>query len=340
MAENFYDAEQKLKNFLATDQLKQERLCLAILFLDKRYSKVTSRQPYGGADYGRDIQVLYDDIYICFVGIGFKQDANDSKEQITEIKRKFSNDLDSVLKNAAKENIDLKGFVFFTNLRLTVDTRDSLIADAKKQGLLHCEIYHRENMVQILNSPEGFAIRFEFLNIPLSEAEQKTFFSKWGKDIQSIISSGFDIQKRAIDRMIFLQEAKLPISYGSFVINFNKKYKAEEIEHLRIICNVIFPDLTKYQIDAHLYVNGFSIFFGDNAERFKEHDSSSKDLKGIKFGNSSALVLNTINDETGDLKYQVRNKSSGIGIEETDKNGNFRARNMHECIYSLLLSRR
>ena len=37
MAQTYYDTEQKLKNYLATDQLKQERLCMAVLSLNKKH---------------------------------------------------------------------------------------------------------------------------------------------------------------------------------------------------------------------------------------------------------------------------------------------------------------
>ncbi len=36
MAQTYYDTEQKLKNYLATDQLKQERLCMSVLSLNKK----------------------------------------------------------------------------------------------------------------------------------------------------------------------------------------------------------------------------------------------------------------------------------------------------------------
>lgn len=222
MAQTYYDTEQKLKNYLATDQLKQERLCMAILSLDKKYSKVTPRQPYGGPDHGRDIQAIYDDNYLCFIAVGFKQDANDSSEQINQIKKKFIDDLNNALLNAKKENLDLKGFVFFTNLRLTVDVISELKKSAFDSGLYHCSIYNREQILGILNTPDGYALRFEFLDIPLNEEEQKTFFSKWGNDIHSVITNGFDQQKKAIDRMIFLQEALLPLDYLAVVVKLKR----------------------------------------------------------------------------------------------------------------------
>ena len=42
-----------------------------------------------------------------------------------------------------------------------------------------------------LDNVDGFSIKFQYLNISLSEAEQASFFAKWGDDIQSIISTGF-----------------------------------------------------------------------------------------------------------------------------------------------------
>jgi hypothetical protein len=40
---------------------------------------------------------------------------------------------------------------------------------------VHCEVVDRERMRIALDSPDGFSIRFQYLDIPLSEAEQASF---------------------------------------------------------------------------------------------------------------------------------------------------------------------
>ena len=69
---------------------------------------------------------------------------------------------------------------------------------AKSSGVEYCDICDRERIRIALDSQDGFAARFQYLSLPLSEAEQATFFAKWGDDIQSMISSQFDrMQKKS-----------------------------------------------------------------------------------------------------------------------------------------------
>lgn len=280
MAQTYYDTEQKLKNYLATDQLKQERLCLAVLSLNKKYSNIIPRQPYGGPDHGRDIQATYENKYLCFVAVGFKQDANDSAEQIRQIKKKFNEDLQSALSNAQKEKLDLKGFVFFTNLKLTSDLIADLKQTAINSGLLYCDIYNREQILQTLNTPDGYAIRFEFLDIPLTEEEQKSFFTKWGNDINSVITNGFDQQKKAIDRMLFLQESLLPMDYLSIRLNLNREYTSDEIGHFRIVLFLSTP--TPKRIDKNIEIIKLVFSLTDNNTR--KNITYNPALSGISNG--------------------------------------------------------
>ena len=313
MAQTYYDTEQKLKNYLATDQLKQERLCLAVLSLNKKYSNIIPRQPYGGPDHGRDIQATYENNYLCFVAVGFKQDANDSAEQIRQIKKKFNEDLQSALSNAQKEKLDLKGFVFFTNLKLTGDLIADLKQTAINSGLLYCDIYNREQILQTLNTPDGYAIRFEFLDIPLTEEEQKSFFTKWGNDIHSVISNGFDQQKKAIDRMIFLQESLLPLDNLSVLLKLKREYKAEEIGHFRIVIFLSIPSLKK--IDDNTDVVKIVLCQTDNSSRLGNDFNKSKSGidKGISGYDGFGVYNNTLKDKN--FRYFQMSTSSGIGLE-------------------------
>lgn len=313
MAQTYYDTEQKLKNYLATDQLKQERLCMSVLSLNKKYSNITPRQPYGGPDHGRDIQAIYDETYLCFIAVGFKQDANDSSEQINQIKKKFKDDLTNALTNAKKENLDLKGFVFFTNLKLTVDIIAELKQTAIKSGLLYCDIYNREQILQTLNTPDGYAIRFEFLDISLTEEEQKAFFTKWGNDIRSVISNGFDQQKKAVDRMIFLQEALLPLDNLAIVLKLNKEYKAEEIGHFRIVVFLAIPSTKK--IDENIDAIKVVLCQTDNSTRLKENFNKSQSGidKGISGYDGFEVYDNTLEEKK--FRYFQMSTSSGIGRE-------------------------
>lgn len=70
-------------------------------------------------------------------------------------------------------------FVFFTNVSLTAGEKDGLVQGAKDKGLAHAEVFDRERIRIALDSADGFSLRFQYLGIPLSEAEQATFFARW-----------------------------------------------------------------------------------------------------------------------------------------------------------------
>ena len=67
---------------------------------------------------------------------------------------------------------------------------------------------------------DGFSIRFQYLGLPLSEEEQASFFAKWGDDIQSVISTGFQRIEKTLDRVLFLHEAS-DIEYKENVCSEN-----------------------------------------------------------------------------------------------------------------------
>ena len=314
MSDNVYITEERLKNYLNTNQSERERMCLQILSLDSNYSEIKPRHPNGGKDHGRDIEALYKNEILCFCGVGFVNNACDSNEQKNEIKNKFDSDLQSAIKNAEKENIKLKGFIFFTNLELTISERDSLIEKAHENGLTHCEIYHRERLLIALNSPDGFAIRFNSLNIPLSPEEQSSFFSKWGNDIQSVISNGFQEQKKAIDRMIFLQESLLPLDYFSVLVKLDGDYSSEEIGHFRVAFMISIP--TPKQLDKNIDIVKFLLCLSDNSSRNKkEFDPSLVGIKNGFSGYNGFGVFDKKIKEKNKFRYYQMSTTSSIGYE-------------------------
>lgn len=138
---------------------------------------MVSRQPHGGADGGRDIEALYMDREKTFGAVGFINQANDSKEQKKQIRKKFKDDL---IRAIQVEKI-LSVFIFFTNIRFTVNEKDSLIMQAKKVGISTCEIWDRERLRIGLDTADGFCIRYQYLCISLSEEEQASFFFSLGR---------------------------------------------------------------------------------------------------------------------------------------------------------------
>ena len=276
-----YTTDEKLKSYLDTNQLHREQMCLAILSLDKKYIKVYPRHPRGGPDGGRDIEAIDVDGRIVFGAVGFINQATDSTESKRQIKSKFSDDLIRALGG----EVSPESFVFLTNVNLTIGEKDEMYKVAKEQGIQTCEIYDRERLRVILDSVDGFAIRFQYLGISLSEAEQASFFSRWGDDIQSNIATGFQKVESGLNRLLFLQEAKRLIYYFTVSLELDRTYKSDEIGHYRFFCRMSL---------FHKVLHIKDILFGgsDKADRMSETTESEHPTKllingmktGMKYG--------------------------------------------------------
>ncbi len=238
MSDKTYATDEKLKSYLDTDQLNRERLCLAVLSTDKRFSDVRPRHPRGGRDGGRDIEAVFRGELSVFGAVGFRNQASDTKEHKAAISKKFYEDLDSALSASSPPEV----FVFFTNINFTIGEKDAFIKVAKGRGLKHVEIFDRERLRVELDSPHGFSIRFQYLNISLSEEEQASFFARWGDDIQSIVSTGFGKLEMTLDRVLFFQEAQGPLKYLTVSLELDKEYSGDDIGHFRSFCSVLLKE--------------------------------------------------------------------------------------------------
>ena len=207
-------------------------MCRDVLATDKRFSNVVPRHPRGGPDGGRDIEARYRNEELTFGAVGFMNQANNSAEQKKVVQKKFKDDLDVALANDPKPRV----FVFFTNNNFTVGEKDSLISIAKSKGFSHAEIFDRERIRMALDSTDGFAIRFQYLGIALSEAEQSSFFARWGDEIQSVIATGFQRVESSLDRILFLQEVQDVLSTLFVQFELDRTYAADEINHFRAFC--------------------------------------------------------------------------------------------------------
>jgi len=312
-----YSTDERLKNYLDTNQLSREQMCLAVLAIDRRFSDVRPRHPRGGPDGGRDIEATYRQEQKAFGAVGFVNQANDSNEQKRQIKKKFKDDVKSALESG--ENPDV--FVFFTNINFTSGEKDKLIAHAKKKGFKFCDLMDRELLRIALDSADGFSIRYQYLGIPLSEAEQATFFTKWGDDINSVISTGFQKVEKKLDRMLFLQEASEVLSVLTFVFQLNRAYDADEIGHFRAF-NTMFLKEPKHDI--------FRILFGSSDRWSRMNPDSVKDFRqepsGIRHGISGGKwesYINTKNKEKPESpkcnwEYKYAGFSSSIGMNTVE----------------------
>jgi hypothetical protein len=85
------------------------------------------------------------------------------------------------------------------------------------------------------------------LDLTLSDAEQKSFFAKWGDDIQSVIATGFQRIERQLERILFLQETRDVLSHISVRLELDRAYSANEIGHFRAFCSIHLKE-PKFQI--------------------------------------------------------------------------------------------
>ncbi|WP_271299652.1 hypothetical protein [Sphingomonas sp. CV7422] len=253
------DTDIRLRSRLDSNQRDREQMCRAVLSLDARYTEVRPRHPLGGRDGGRDIEAHFGGALKTFGAVGFANSANDSDEQKKKIRRKFKDDL----KSAMAAEPAPKAFVFLTNVHFTMGEQDEMKKEASNAGIEHCDILDRERLRIELDSPSGFFIRFQYLGIPLSEAEQASFLSRYGAQIQDVVTSGFQKVEKTLDRLLFLSEARDPLDALSFRFVLKKPYLASEIGHFRAF---VFLTLNEFRPGMH------TLWFGssDKSDRFRD----------------------------------------------------------------------
>lgn len=315
-----YETDERLKKYLDTNQLHREQLCLAVLALDKRFTNVRPRQPRGGPDGGRDIEAQYRGTELAYGAVGFLNQAEDIEDKKKIIRSKFSDDLESAWNAKPRPSV----FVFFTNINFTVGEQDKLMMQAHQKGFSACEILDRERLRIGLDSPDGFAARFQFLNIPMSDSEQASFFAKWGDEIQSVIATGFQEVHSTLSQLLFLQEAGRPISGLHFQFTLDREYEATEIMHFRAFCSV-------YLREPKLGIWGLLIGKTDKADRFRTDIQEGRDNRpGIALGIASGQWKvgwfdkleqadpTGLDEEVNDapLTYELIGCSSGVGAKK------------------------
>ncbi len=316
-----YETDERLKSYLDTNQLHREQMCLGILALDKRFTNVRPRHPRGGPDGGRDIEAQFRGSELAYGAVGFVNQAADVEEKKRTIRIKFSDDLNSAVEAKPTPCV----FVFFTNVNFTIGEKTELVDQARARGIPTCEILDRERLRIALDSPDGFAARFQFLNISMSESEQASFFAKWGDEIQSVITTGFQEVHSTLSQLLFLQEASRPISGLHIQFKFNREYDASEIGHFRAFCSI-------YLREPKLGILGLLFGKTDKSNRFRtDIEDGGDESPGIASGIASGqwklawreipereTTSEAAADEDNDIdidKYVHIGSGSGIGVD-------------------------
>lgn len=233
--------EERLRTWLDGNQPARERLCVQILALDRRFKNVRPRQPKGGPDGGYDLEAITGADTRVVGAIGFRNSPADSGADQRWVKDKFKTDLANALRKAGPFGT----LVFLTNVRLSVGQRQKLLTLGRTLTDIPIEIVDREQMRVALDSPEGLAARYQFLQISLSEAEQAAFFARWGADLESLVSTSFAAVDERLHRLEFLHERDRTLAAFGFQIRLLRPTPIAELNHVRA-----YLSLAKFGLDA------------------------------------------------------------------------------------------
>jgi len=169
---------------------------------------------------------------MCFGAVGFKNNVSDSPQDKKDIKKKFKDDV----RAARNANDNVKAFVFFCNVDLTPTEIAELEKFAKTQDFTHVDIYWRERLRHVLDGVDGLALRYQYLGISLSEAEQAAFFARFGKELEDLLHGRFDRIEQKLDDIEFAQWKAGHIRSVKLEFRF-KEYaesKCKHPEHFRV----------------------------------------------------------------------------------------------------------
>jgi hypothetical protein len=203
-------------------------MCLGILAIDERFGNPRPRCPKGGPDGARDIEVIFNGVE-TWGAVGFRNSANDSHEDKRWVRNKFEADLDA----AIRENPVLQSFVFLTNIDLTPTELRHLMDVANSRSIPQCEVLYRERIRHLLDSPAGLGLRFQYLRLSLSEAEQVAFFERFGAQLEQIMLKKFEDVDKKLSRIEFFHDCLKPLLGIEFFVELARAYTPSELGHFR-----------------------------------------------------------------------------------------------------------
>ncbi len=241
-------------------QAFSERMSAKILDLEG-YKNIDPQSPMGGPDGTKDILCNKDGkkyIAGCYFPNGQKLDK--------DIREKINQDLVGAIKNNAD------GFIFLTNQKITPGERLALIAAAPCE----LEIFHQERICGVLDSPRGYGVRLEYLNIALSKEEQISFLNthiNLEQEFRDIKYSLNDLKKvtNHIVRLVTARDnnqhsaTSLPISG----VNFSSRLSIEDLLALQ---NVILIQTRQEDYTPFLGFRKIDVWIGTPGTGIEEAD--------------------------------------------------------------------
>lgn len=143
-------------------QTPSERLAAQILRFEE-YTAIDPSHPLGGRDGLKDLICKKDGKK--FIAASYFPRGQQTK---AKIEKKFKEDLEGVKKNNAD------GIAFVTNQELSLSERRTLEELASPADL---DLFHLERLASVLDSPQFYGIRLDFLDIEMTKEEQLAFMA-------------------------------------------------------------------------------------------------------------------------------------------------------------------
>ena len=160
------DGRETWRRLLEWDkgQAPSERLAGHILRVEG-FESIDPSHPLGGPDGLKDIVCVRNDKR--WIGAAYFPRG---QQTIKAIVGKLAEDFQGVAKN----NVD--GIAFLTNQELTLGERETLRDSGNGVPI---DLFHLERIASILDSPQCYGLRLEFLDIEMTKEEQLAFAAQW-----------------------------------------------------------------------------------------------------------------------------------------------------------------
>ncbi len=189
--------EERLRNYLDSNQMNRERMCLALLPILGPYTNEQPRRPKGGPDGGRDLEAIFQGSVIVWGAVGFKNGGGADMSARELAMGKFKEDLERAL----QENALLQGFVFFTNVDLTPTQKADLHRYAADRGIKVSDVFDMERLRHALDKPAGLITRLQYLDISMSQTEQASLVAQYGSHLKEVLTEKLDRVECAVTRI-------------------------------------------------------------------------------------------------------------------------------------------
>lgn len=143
-------------------QAPAERLAGQILRAEG-FEEIDPSHPLGGPDGLKDVVCIRNEIK--WIGAAYFPRGQQS---IAKIQKKFNADLKGVVAN------DAQGLAFVTNQELKLTERESLEENDEGHEV---ELFHLERIANLLDFPQYYGLRLEFLDIEMNKEELLAFIA-------------------------------------------------------------------------------------------------------------------------------------------------------------------